>query len=69
MIGSSARAPYNTFEELTDTERSHRGSLSIDLIDVCQSSRQCIGGDLIPIFVSPFRGLSLSAKHLRLCIS
>ena len=68
MTGNSARASYGTNEPLTDPQRSHRGSLGIDLIDVCQPSRQCVGGDFVPIFISPFRSLLLSAKHLRFCI-
>jgi hypothetical protein len=69
MIDGSVGASCGTNKRLTYPQRSHRGSLGVDLIDICQPSRQCVGGDLVPIFISPVGSLLLSARYLCFCIS
>jgi hypothetical protein len=57
-------APVLTEEVLTDAERSHCSALSVDLIDVSQSSRQGIRCYLVSELVTEVGSLLTSAAYL-----
>ena len=54
---------------LTNAERTHRGALSVNLIDIRQSSGEGVRCDLIPVFVAEICSFLTSAADLSASIS
>ena len=53
----------------TNAEGTHRGTLSVNLIDVCQPSGEGIGCDLVSKLVAEIRSLLTGAANLSAGIS
>lgn len=43
---------------------THGSPLGIYLIDICESSGECIGGDLVAVFISEVSGFCTGAGNL-----
>lgn len=68
MLRRRGRRGQEESGEDTNTERIDGCALGVHLVDVCYSTRECIGGDLVAVFALEVGGLSTSASDLHLSV-